>query len=175
MDKIYKIHEYFYRDWSVKTLWNSIENGIFQYDQLPHYIISSLSKDNPFSPWLRKTRIRFVGHVYTPGVWVCLFGQRFFFYGWRSSREKRGLVIPGIDQKYISLRYDSAECFSFGDVAEGWNGSVQGEKKKIRKNDREEGEREILIPVFFSFHRWRATTQRVQGIPARTKGVFDYL
>lgn len=63
--------------------------------------------------------IRLVGHVYTPGVWVCLFGQRFFFYGWRSSREKRGLVIPGIDQKYISLRYDSAECFSFGDVAEG--------------------------------------------------------
>lgn len=49
---------------------------------------------------------------------VCLDNDSFSTAG-GSSREKRGLVIPGIDQKYISLRYDSAECFSFGDVAEG--------------------------------------------------------
>lgn len=167
-------YRYFYRDWMSK-LHETISKTIYFNDQLPHYIISFLSKDNPFSSWLRKTRIRFIGHVYTPGVWVCLFGQRFFFYGWRSSREKRGLVIPGIDQKYISLRYDSAECFSFGDVAEGWNGSVQGEKKNKKKRQRRERERERDTDTFFFLPSVESDYTKGAGIPAHTKGVFDYL
>lgn len=41
-------------------------------------------------------------------------------------RGKRVLLNHGIDQKYISPRYDSAECFLFGDAREGRDGPAQG-------------------------------------------------
>lgn len=49
-------------------------------------------------------------------------------------------------------------------------------KKNIRKNDREEKEREreILIRFFF-LPSVESDYTKGAGIPARTKGVFDYL
>lgn len=76
---------------------------------------------NPFLPWVRETVARFLSHARWICPRVCLFGQRLFschpFVSapWES-RDARFSFSPssvGIDQKYISPRYDSAECFLF--------------------------------------------------------------
>lgn len=50
-------------------------------------------------------------------------------------------------------------------------------KKKIRKNDREEKEREKErdTDTFFFLPSVESDYTKGAGIPARTKGVFDYL
>lgn len=83
---------------------------------------SVVTLHNLFSPWVRRTVARFLSHARWICPRVCLFRQRLFSChpfvsaSWES-RDPWFSFSPssvGIDQKYISPRYDSAECFLFG-------------------------------------------------------------
>lgn len=125
---------------------------------------SVVTLHNPFSPWVRKTVARFLSHARWISLRVCLFGQRLFSChpfvsaSWESW-DPRFSFFPssvGIDQKYISPRYDSTECFLFRRVG--------------RKEGRYNGVESSGVLFLLSLTHSERMHKR-GGIPAREKGV----